>query len=136
MATLFELDVNLAKGLRDKDKNIARLLAHRDDPKTSREAAEKMVESGKLSEQERGVLAEIESISYWYKWDNFTARELSDQSILYDYHTIQRRLSRLRRKGKIERIQIGKERIGATNTFKPIYKKRDGCCVWKLVYRS
>ena len=46
--TLFELGVNLAKGLRDEDKDIARLLAHRDDPETSRKAAEKMVKSGKF----------------------------------------------------------------------------------------
>lgn len=116
MDTLFQLGVNFTKGLRDKDEYIARLLSHRDDPETSKDAAVKMVKSGKLSEQERGVLAEIESISYWYKWDNFTAKEFGDQSILYDYHTIQRRLSGLRRKGKIERIG----------------EKRDGCCVWRL----
>lgn len=91
-------------------------LYHRADPATSRDAAAKMIKSGKLARQEREVLRTIENrSSYGFVYSDFTAKELSawDNS---DYFVIQRRLSGLRRKGKIERTG----------------QKRDGCCVWRL----
>ena len=113
----------------------ARALARTCDPDTSKDAAVKMVESGALSRQESRV---YEGILRYYRdvavERNFTAKELAywNNAFGLNYYTIQRRLSGLLNKKKIERIQIGQERIGATNLFKPIYKKRDGCCVWRL----
>lgn len=109
-------------------------LFHRNDPETSYEAADRMVKSGALSRQEQKVYAKI--VLYldrirFPRNKGITAKELAHLSGL-NYYTIQRRISGLRDRGKIERIQIGQERIGATDLFKPIYKKRDGCCVWRL----
>jgi len=115
----------------------AKTLFHRNDPETSQIAAEKMVESGALSRQEEEVWGAIIDCVRFARRNHFTAKELT-QSFYFDthinaYHTIQRRLSGLCNKGKIKRIKIGEKRIGATDLFKPIYKKRDGCCVWRLV---
>jgi hypothetical protein len=89
-----------------------KLLSHRDDPETSKEAAQKMIESGKLSYQEDWVMQGILQLTEWV--DDFTAKELCVSGI--KYHVIQRRLSGLHRKGKIERTG----------------QKRNGCAVWKL----
>ena len=118
--TLFELGVNLSKGLRDDDKDIARVLVHTKDPLTSYKAAEEMIESGKLSYQENQVWQWINSYLYANQKDDFTAKELVWWRYSNKYHVIERRLSGLHRKDKIERTG----------------EKRDGCCVWKLVYRS
>lgn len=120
MNSLFELGVNLSRGLRDEDKEIARVLAHTKDPQTSKDTALKMVESGKLSRQElrvyEGILGYYRDVSVER---TFTARELAYWNIAFglNYYLIQRRLSGLRNKGKIERTG----------------EKRDDCCVWKLV---
>lgn len=98
-------------------------LCHKNDPETSREAAVKMVESGKLSRQEGEVLFEIEWDSAIYKMTDFTAKEIAHKWSLIQgdyaalFHKIQRRLSGLYRKGKIERTG----------------EKREGCCVWRLI---
>jgi len=92
----------------------AHRLCHRTDPQTSHDAAAKIVESGKLNKQEGAVLEAI----WWhkaYRSNTFTAKELNHYSEL-DYYIIQRRLSGLQKKGKIERTG----------------EKRDGCCVWRL----
>lgn len=86
--------------------------SHRDDPITSYEAGDKMIESGKLTEQENLVLY---AINHYYAGNDFTARELSKYNGL-DYYLIQRRLSGLHRKGKIEHTG----------------EKRGGCMVWRL----
>lgn len=93
-------------------------LCRKSDPETSRGAAEKMVKSGALSRQEEQVLAAIQlRLSFKpYTWkDNFTAKELATTSVI-NYYTIQRRLSGLHNKDKIERTG----------------EKRDGCMVWRL----
>jgi len=87
-------------------------LFHKSDPETSREAAEQMVKSGKLTEQENFIHYVIE-VHRGHK--SFTAKELAKDSG-EDYYIIQRRLSGLHRKGKIERTG----------------EKRNGCCVWRL----
>ncbi len=87
-------------------------LAHRNDPVTSYIAADKLVKSGRLSRQERRVFRAIE---VYCCFSNFTARGLSNYCGL-DYYLIQRRLSGLKNKGKIERTG----------------KKRNGQCVWRL----
>ena len=92
-----------------------RPLAHRDDPITSYEAADRMVKSGALNRQEERVLDAIKCYKCSTWKEDFTAKELSNISSI-NYYTIQRRLSGLHNKGKIERTG----------------EKRDGCCVWKL----
>ena len=97
-------------------------LSHKDDHQTSYEAADKMIGSGKLNRQEELVYQALKTHLSYDGIEDFTAKELSYQGIghLAGYYTIQRRLSGLRNKGKIERTG----------------EKRDGCCVWKLGYRS
>ena len=99
-----------------------RPLARDTDPITSHEAADKMVKSGKLQKREIQVLEHIRQYYRKYRTD-FTAKELGrfvyKDPFFYeilDYYTIQRRLSGLRTKGKIERTG----------------EKRDGCCIWRL----
>lgn len=123
--TLFELGVNLSKGLRDDDKDIAKVLSHTNDPITSYEAAER----ANLNDQEYEVYIAIQN----YGGKDFTAKELSEKSGL-NYWTIQRRLSGLRNKGKIKRVQYRENT--SPETFVLHYSKREGCCVWKLFYRS
>lgn len=107
-------------------------LSHRDDPITSDEAAEKMVESGKLALQEQLIWGLILHRTIYCNVEDFTAKELDIfSSCDTDYYTIQRRLSGLHRKGKIERVQY-KENV-SPYTFVYRNLKRDGCCVWKLV---
>ena len=129
MKTLFEFAAAGMKAQAEVNK-----LCRSADPTTSHKAAEKMVESGALSRQEELVYQAIKNHLSYEDIEEFTAKELSYQGVghLAGYYTIQRRLSGLLNKKKIERIQIGQERIGATQLFKPIYKKRDDCCVWKL----
>jgi len=91
-------------------------LSHTNDPTTSYKAADKMVKSGALSRQEQEVW---ETIKYhvnntFYK--TFTAKELVGWRHL-DYYLIQRRLSGLRNKGRIERTG----------------EKRNGCMVWRII---
>jgi len=120
MDTLFNLGVALSKGLRDEDKDIVKCLSHTNDPETSKEAAVKMVKSGALSREEKEVLNAIKLHLSWRKQfdesEDFTAKEVHYYRGL-NYYKIQRRLSGLRNKGKIERTG----------------DKRDGCCVWRLL---
>lgn len=107
-------------------------LFHKTDPETSREAAEKMVKSGELNRQEKEVHKAI--VKFFSVPDRpFTARGLAFVSNI-DYFLIQRRLSGLHNKGKVERIQAtDKGKLLFNKKGKPIYEKRDGCCVWRLV---
>ena len=93
-----------------------RPIAHRDDPITSYEAGDRMIKSGALNRQEKQVLGAIRTTpgSAMSSFD-FTAKEVSEISG-YNYWMIQRRLSGLYHKGKIERTG----------------ERRDGCCVWRL----
>lgn len=91
-------------------------LSHQRDPQTSYDAADKMVKSGALSRQEQKVWEAIAKMSV--SLDNFTAKDLFVCSTI-SYYTIQRRLSGLRNKGKIERTS----------------EKRNGCCVWEIIER-
>ena len=111
-------------------KQLELPLSHKSDPITSYIAADKMIKSGKLNEQEQKVMCEINI--HIGKDRDFTAKELARESNnqFYgsgiDYFTIQRRLSGLCSKDKIERI------TSKTKAGKVIYKRRDNCCVWKI----
>lgn len=103
-------------------------LARDKDPMTSHLAAEKMVESGALSEQENQVFCWIVAYLKVNQKKDFTPKELVWWRYANKYHVIERRLSGLRNKGKIERL--------AEDGTKWIEGKkqmiREGCCVWRL----
>ena len=93
-------------------------LARKNGPQTSKDAAEKMVESGELNRQEKEVLYIIET---WHSDSNFTTKDIAVKMLGYPYYKAydicRKRFSGLRAKGKIERTG----------------KRRDGCCVERLV---
>ena len=94
-------------------------LFHRNDPETSEAAADKMIKSGALSKQENEIYNDITRYVIDCAHKDFTAKELALWLIgnhIKTYFTIQRRLSGLHNKGKIERTG----------------EKRDGCAVWRL----
>jgi hypothetical protein len=92
--------------------------AHTKDPQTSFDAGQKMVESGKMSEQENQVFGWIQDyLEKHLVLKDFTARELAMWRYANKYHVIQRRLSGLSNKGK----------IGRTG------ERRDGYCVWRIL---
>lgn len=93
------------------DFREGKALAHTNDPETSKIAADKLVKSGALNRQEQRVLG----YALTYLGNDFTAKELSEWSD-FDYFTIQRRLSGLHNKGKIERTG----------------GKRGGCMIWRI----
>lgn len=99
-------------------------LSKRNDPQTSYDAADNLVKSGALNKQEQLVLMAINDHLYYRADKTFTARELADATNI-DYFLIQRRLSGLNNKCKIERISVN-------NNGQPPWVKRDGCCVWRI----
>jgi len=108
-------------------------LARTNDPQTSKDAAEKMVKSGALSWQEKMVLLAI--TRYWK--DEFTTKEvakyMSIKSVMpyyKAYDICKRRFSGLERHGKIELVV--REGITHWPSGEPVYKRRDGCRVWRL----
>lgn len=111
----------------DDFRKKVKTLHHRNDPKTSREAADRMVKSGALNRQEQEVYNDIRRYIIDCKHNDFTPKELGAWCGT-DYHTIQRRLSGLRDKGKIERIYLGVDK----KSGRYIFDRRDGCCVWRL----
>ena len=146
MDNLFQLGVNLSKGLRDEDEDISRVLAHTDDPQTSKDAAEKMVKSGALNRQEQWVYNLIVRYVNSHPLDcdkNFTTKDIAHwtYAVAYDkaYDICRKRFSGLRDKGKIEPIPktvmlFGKpHKVKSTKTNKLVYRRRDGCRVWKLL---
>jgi len=122
----------------------AHLLARKDDPQTSKDAAKKMVESGELSRQEKMVYdailryINVNPLSRITK--GFTTKDIAKSMSEFRryadyfkwYDICRKRFSGLERKGKIEVIVIGKKRLGATQLFDKIYKRRDGCRCWRL----
>ena len=115
-------------------------LARTNDPQTSKDAAEKMVKSGELSRQEKEVLY---IIGIWYSDSDFTTKDIARKMLGYPYHKAydicRKRFSGLRDKGKIEPISktvmlFGKpHKVKSTKTNKLVYRRRDGCRVWRLL---
>ena len=102
---------------------------------TSHEAADKMVKSGKLGEQEKWVYFNIKRISMEFGGLNFTTKEIA-QLMCSTFHPYaecydicRKRFSGIHNKGKIERL----------NTEGGLYKegdelmRRGGCAVWRLL---
>ena len=94
-------------------------LARAKDVMTSHDAADKLVKSGRLNEQERNIMF---AIQMWTKngGEDFTTKDIATciSWCTYDkaYDICRKRFSGLRNKGKIERTG----------------KKRDGCYVERL----
>lgn len=107
--------------------NQNRPLAHTGDLQTSYDAGQKMLDSGKLSDQEYEVWLAIQEHC---KKKNFTAKELSEKSGL-NYYTIQRRLNDLRHKGKIKHVCYRENLTAKHYVLKN--DRRDGCCVYSIV---
>ena len=116
-------------------------LARSNDPETSKAAAVKMVKSGALNRQEADV---YNAIQRYRRADDFTTKEVAYWVAYigkFPYHKAydicRKRFSGLERKGKIELIQTGvkvtyTKSIPSLRIEKPIYKRRDGCRVWRL----
>ena len=82
---------------------------HKEDPETSKEAAETMIKSGKMSEQCKEVFKAFKLYA------PCTARQLSKWAEI-DYHKVQRRFSDIERAGKAVRSGM----------------KYQGCMIWRL----
>ena len=121
MDDLFNLGVNLSRGLRDNDPDIATALARKEDPQTSKDAAKKMVESGALSRQEQMVYKTIKYYIEIHSHKDFTTKDIATWIMSMSYHKAydicRKRFSGLANKGKIK-LTGG---------------RRDGCRVWKIV---
>jgi hypothetical protein len=114
--------------------DLVRALARTNDPQTSKDAAEKMVKSGELNRQEEMVYKTIKYYIETYKHNDFTTKDIAIWIMSMSYHKAydicRKRFSGLERKGKIELVTERKDITDCTFTF--IYKRRDGCRVWKL----
>ena len=95
----------------------AKRFYHSGDPETSKDAAEKMVKSGKREEQAESVRKAIQVYMLYCAGigipQNFTAKELSEHSGL-DYHLIQRR------------------RIDLDDELRWTGERRQDCRVWRV----
>jgi len=119
--TLFDFAVAGMKAQAEVDKLCHQPIAHTQDPQTSFDAGQKMIDSGKMSEQEAQVFGWIEDyLQIHPRAKDFTARELAMWRHANKYHVIQRRLSGLRVKGKIKRTS----------------EKREGYCVWRILWNK
>ena len=104
-------------------------LARKENPQTSKDAAEKMVKSGALNRQEQVVYRAIESYTshatHNSKYKDFTtkdiARWITDYSYGKAYDICRKRFSGLHLKRKIALVFEGLD-----------IKRRDGCRVWRL----
>ena len=117
-------------------------LARKENPQTSKDAAEKMVKSGALNLQEKRVYDAITRYSMCHSAKEFTTKDVAIWMLPMPYYKAydicRKRFSGLENKGKIEPIQrtvdIGGKtyKVAITKSSKPAYKRRDGCRVWRL----
>lgn len=136
MITIEQLSEFVRKG-KNAQSEINKL-CRTNDPQTSKDAAQRMVESGKLSRQEQQVYNTISKYMRYapvlYGLKDFTTKDIASwmTSLTYDkaYDICRRRFSGLQDKGKIE--PIVREGI-LTITGRTVYERRDGCRVWRLL---
>ena len=113
----------------------AMALARTNDPQTSKDAAKRMVESGKLSRQEKMIYEAIRGYVRTHTKENFTTKDIARwiqwNTMPYDkaYDICRKRFSGLEDKHKIKLVWLGCDE----KTGKHIYKRRDNCRVWRLV---
>ena len=91
-------------------------LSHRDDPQTSKDAAEKMVESGKITEQQKTAL------EAWIKFGPGTSRQIADRAGGGDrlYHLLSRRKGELADAGY---LRLTENKFGRSEEFVATGKK-------------
>lgn len=135
MDTLFEFATRGMRAQAAVDKLCNKPLAHTNDPLTSFKAAEKMVRSGALSEQENQVFGWIKTYlkNHPKKAKDFTAREIAMWRFANKYHVIQRRLSGLRNKGKIGRVRLDGGICCGPKPNTKYLVVREGYCAWRLL---
>jgi hypothetical protein len=99
-------------------------IAHRDDPRTSYAAGDRMIRNGELSRQEREVFKACKDYCVVPFHTDFTAKDIAGMLSIgksheynENYHKVQRRFTGLKNKGKIVR----------TNQI------REDCHVWEIV---
>ena len=130
--TLFEFAVRGARAQAEVNELCQQPLSHINDPLTSYKAAEKMVKSGELNRQEKKVWVAINDYLYCFSKSNFTTKDIPKMMRYYSYDKAydicRKRFSGLEMKNKIELIRIDFDK----KTLKHIYKRRDGCRVWRL----
>lgn len=111
-------------------------LARTKNPKTPKDAAKKIVKSGALSRQEKWV---YDTIVRYLKYEpdlrqrkDFTTKDIAGWTDKYSYDKAydicRKRFSGLEWKNKIVTIWISTNK----KTGRNIYKRRDGCRVWRL----
>jgi len=133
--TLFQFAVRGMKAQAAVNK-----LCRTENPQTSKDAAKRMVESGELNRQEKEVYDLM--IRYdKYQSNGFTTKNIAAYMNYRPYYKAydicRKRFSGLERKGKIELVQTGvkvinPEQVPSLRIVKPVYKRRDGCRVWRL----
>ena len=108
--------------------------AHANDVRTSYDAGQRMVESGKMSYQENQVFGWIQDYLEEHPIDkDFTARELAMWRYANKYDVIQRRLSGLRRKSKIGRVRLDGGICCGPKPNTQYLEVRDTYCVWRVL---
>jgi hypothetical protein len=96
-------------------------IAHRNDPMTSYDAGQKMIDSGKLNKQQADVYLLIKWYCNFNGKTDFTAKEVA-MYVQNKFPTTYKHITYIviqRRKHEIPYIEETKE-------------VRDGCCVWRL----
>jgi len=107
------------------------LLARKDSPQTSKDAAKRMVESGELSRQEQQIYdAILKSAKKDFTTKNIAAWMFNFTSYDKAYDICRKRFSGLQMKGKIELVKVKKNITDCTFIY--VDKRRDGCRVWRL----
>ena len=105
----------------------AKLLCHKADPDTSRQAAQKMVESGELSGELKMIMEKIKN----YDGEDFTALELAGGIKDKRYYLYQKRFSVLERKLKIKHVRY--RDYTSPDSYVLRDTEREGHAVWKLL---
>ena len=117
---------------RHSSVDLVKTLARTNNPQTSKDAAEKMVVSGELNRQEEMIYKTIKYYTKIHSHKDFTTKDIAtwimSMSYYKAYDICRKRFSDLEMKNKIELIRIDFDK----KTLKHIYKRRDGCRVWRL----
>ena len=106
-------------------------LSHSNDPTTSYDAIDRIINSGELNRQEQEV---YEVLKRHDRSAGYTAKELAFIMIgdfTKNYFKVQRRLSGLRNKGKAGRVKTDSTITFAESPARKDLIIRDARCVWR-----
>ena len=131
MITLEELSKFVRNG-KNAQTEIDRL-CRTNNSQTSKAAAKRMVDSGELNRQEQAVYGGILGYVRNHTKKDFTTKDIARYwwpATYYNaYDICRKRFSDLEMKNKIKLIRAGFDE----KTKKHIWKRRDGCRVWRLL---